>query len=226
MSMHATHRLYSQSEFEPPVNTPDDNGGGTKNVEFEPGSKDGADESEISGIDDGRKNSATTMNGTEDVGVANEETGEGGTNDKGEETGAGGYNEKGGEAANQPQSTQEGCNFDKMTGNIAQSTQEGCNFDKMTGNIAEGKGKKQASPGTKRGKSHQALLNTHKRLDNGMCLVRKVLSVKGFGVNKQVLLKWETGEESWQSFTSPYEDLTDEIGELNIVFICLHLTIN
>ena len=209
MSMHATHRLYSQSEFEPPVNTPDDNGGGTKNVEFEPGSKDGADESEISGIDDGRKNSATTMNGTEDVGVANEETGEGGTNDKGEETGAGGYNEKGGEAANQPQ-----------------STQEGCNFDKMTGNIAEGKGKKQASPGTKRGKSHQALLNTHKRLDNGMCLVRKVLSVKGKGVNKQVLLEWETGEESWQSFTSPYEDLTDKIGELNIVFICLHLTIN
>ena len=80
--MHATHRLYSQSEFEPPGDTPDDNGGGTENVEFEPGSKDGDDESETSGIDDGSKN----------VGVANEETGAGGTIKKGEETGAGGAN--------------------------------------------------------------------------------------------------------------------------------------
>ena len=78
--MHATHQLDSQTQFEPPKETPIDNGVGTKNVEVETGSNDGADGSEIVGDDDGNQNSAE--NETEDKGVANEDTEAGGANKK------------------------------------------------------------------------------------------------------------------------------------------------
>ena len=159
-------------------------------MEVETGSKDGADGSEIVGDDDGNQNSAE--NETEDKGVANEDTG------------AGGANKKDGKAENQPASSQEGVDFDKLTSNLPD----------MNG--------KQVSPGNKRGKSHKALLTAHKRTEDGVCLVEQVVSIRGKGAKRQVQLKWGNGEVTWQTFVPPYKDLTDEIGELNNVFSCLH----
>ena len=158
----------------------------------ETGAKDDEGETENGGKHDDNQNPIKNVN--EVVGVANDETGAGGTSGKDDN------------AVKQNQSTQEGLDFDKIAGSVPDLNRER--------NVLQ-----QKSPGSSRGKSHTALLKAYKRTKNGMCLVEKVMSVKGKGDKKEVKLKWADKEESWQPFVEPYENLTGELGEHESVFV-------
>ena len=86
-----------------------------------------------------------------------------------EEIGAKGTTEKKGKAEQQP----------KLNGQVeenrnmeAGTTRLGLKFDKMIKN---------------RGKTVKALLESHGRTEDGMCIVEKVMSLRGKGENKEVL---------------------------------------